>query len=161
MTLDTSSRQEVTLKQELEILQKYLAIEQTRFGKRLDVAIHVDPEALDARVPSLLLQPLAENAIRHGVAPHARQGRVAVHASRDRGHLILEVRDSGDGLPPERLSALNRGVGLRNTRARLEHLYPGAHQFSFTNLPDGFSVAVRIPFQQESTSLAFAQAGAA
>ena len=85
----------------------------------------VQPKTLDAQVPSLLLQPLVENAIRHGIAPNARPGWIAVHASRDHEELLLQIRDSGDGLPPDRLMALNRGVGLDNTRARLEHLYPG------------------------------------
>src|ERR1700722_20754105 len=83
MTLDTSGTQQVPLKQELEVLQKYLEIEQTRFESRLAIAMHIDFETLDARVPNLLLQPLVENAIRHGIAPHARPGWIAIHAVRD------------------------------------------------------------------------------
>ena len=77
MTLHTSSTQEVPLKEELDVLQKYLEIEQTRFGNRLSVEMHIEPETLDAQVPNLLLQPLVENAIRHGIAPHARPGWIA------------------------------------------------------------------------------------
>jgi signal transduction histidine kinase len=142
-----SKAQEVTVKQELEILQSYLAIEQTRFRDRLSVQIDAQPDVLDARIPQLLLQPLVENAVHHGIAPRARPGRIDIRAYR-RGHqLEIEVRDSGDGLPPDRLLALNDGVGLSNTRARLAHLYGDAHGFAFANLPGGgFQVSVSIPF---------------
>jgi two-component system LytT family sensor kinase len=161
MTLNTSGTQEVSLKEEVDVLRKYLEIEQTRFGDRLSIAIRIDPDTLDARVPSLLLQPLAENAVRHGIAPHSRPGRIEVHAFRDGSSLNIEIRDSGNGLPPERLTALNAGVGLGNTRARLDHLYPSRHQFSFANLPDGFSVAVSIPFEVDRPSGEVVHAGAA
>jgi len=142
-----SNAQEVSLKQEIEILQSYLAIEETRFRDRLSVAIDVDPAVLDARVPHLLLQPLVENAVRHGIAPRARPGRVGIRAVRSGGQLHIEVRDSGDGLPPDRLIAMNDGVGLGNTRARLAHLYGAAQSFSFANLAGGgFQVTVSIPF---------------
>ena len=150
MTLHKSGIQEVPLKEELEVLQKYVEIEQTRFGSRLNVEMHIQPEALDAQVPSLLLQPLVENAIRHGIAPNARPGWLAVHAFREAEELVLQVRDSGDGLPPDRLMALNRGVGLDNTRSRLEHLYHARYQFAFSNLERGFCVTIRIPFQVEA-----------
>jgi two-component system LytT family sensor kinase len=150
MTLDTSGPQQVPLKQELDVLQKYLEIEQTRFESRLSIAMHIDFETLDARVPNLLLQPLVENAIRHGIAPHARPGWIAIHAAREGRRLRIEIRDSGNGLPPDRLMALNRGVGLGNTRARLDHLYPSTHQFAFSNLDDGFCVTVSIPFEVDA-----------
>ena len=161
MTLDTSGTQQVPLKQELDVLKKYLEIEQTRFDSRLSVAMHIEFEALDALVPNLLLQPLVENAIRHGVAPHSRPGWIAIHAARDGNRLKIEIRDSGNGLPPERLTALNRGVGLGNTRARLTHLYPSAHQFAFSNLDDGFCVTVGIPFEVDSQSVEYIRAGVA
>ena len=143
-----SNAQEVNVKQEIEILQSYLAIEQTRFRDRLTVAINVDPDVLDARVPHLLLQPLVENAVRHGIAPRARPGRIDIRVFRKDGQLELEVRDSGDGLPPDRLVAMNDGVGLGNTRARLAHLYGSAHRFAFANLNGGgFQVSVSIPFR--------------
>jgi len=148
MTLHTTHQQEVPLKQELESLRKYLEIEQTRFGSRLQVQMLIDPDTLDAAVPNLLLQPLVENAVRHGVAPHSRPGWVAVESSRDRDGLTIQVRDSGYGVAPERLLALNSGVGLSNTRARLEHLYPSAHTFTFANVRDGFCVTVMIPFRR-------------
>jgi two-component system, LytTR family, sensor kinase len=161
MTLHTSITQEVPLKDELDVLQKYLEIEQTRFGNRLRVSMHVRAETLDALVPNLLLQPLVENAIRHGIAPNARHGWIEIHADRTDSDLTLQIRDSGDGLPPERLMALNRGVGLENTRARLEHLYPSKFQFTFSNLDRGFCVTVRIPFQVEDALVEPIQVGAA
>ncbi len=151
MTLHKSGIQEVPLKEELDVLQKYVEIEQTRFGSRLNVEMHIDPEVLDAQVPSLALQPLVENAIRHGIAPNARPGWIAVHAARDGDELVMQIRDSGDGLPPDRLMALNRGVGLDNTRARLEHLYRERYQFTFSNLERGFCVTIRIPFHEVDT----------
>jgi signal transduction histidine kinase len=150
MTLHTSGVQEVSLKEELEVLGKYLDIERTRFGNRLTIEMHVQPEALDARVPSLVLQPLVENAIRHGIAPNARPGWIAVYAQRDNRDLVLQVLDNGDGLPPERLTALNRGVGLENTRARLTHLHRDRFEFTFSNLERGFCVTIRIPFEMQS-----------
>jgi signal transduction histidine kinase len=153
MTLHKSGIQEVSLKEELEVLQKYVEIERTRFGNRLNVEMHVQPETLDAQVPSLVLQPLVENAIRHGIAPNARPGWIAVHAERAAGELVLQIRDSGDGLPPDRLMALNRGVGLDNTRARLAHLYPEHYEFTFSNLERGFCVTIRIPFEVETPSV--------
>lgn len=150
MTLHKSGIQEMSLKEELDVLQKYLEIERTRFGNRLNVEMHVQPETLDAQVPSLVLQPLVENAIRHGIAPNARPGWIAIHAERSAGELVLQVLDSGDGLPPDRLMALNRGVGLDNTRARLAHLYRERYEFTFSNLERGFCVTIRIPFEVEA-----------
>ena len=123
MTLDTSGSQFVSLKDELDTLQKYLEIEQTRFGGRLSVSVQVDPDVLDALVPNLIMQPLVENAIRHGIAPHARPGWIAIQARRAGSQILVDVHDNGDGLSPDRIVALNQGLGLANTRARLEHLY--------------------------------------
>jgi two-component system, LytTR family, sensor kinase len=152
MTLHKSGIQEVSLKEELDVLDKYVEIERTRFGNRLTIDMQVQPETLDAQVPSLVLQPLVENAIRHGIAPNARPGRIAVSAERDHDDLVLQVLDNGDGLPPDRLMALNRGVGLDNTRARLGHLYRDRFEFSFSNLDRGFCVTIRIPFDVHATA---------
>ena len=144
--LDNSGAQEVTLGKELEFLKRYLEIEQIRFGKRLTVQIDVAPDALDAQVPNLILQPLVENAIRHGIEPHAKPGRVELRAKRAGDVLTLEVCDNGAGIPANKLFTEN--VGLSNTRARLEALHPGAHSVEFLNAPSGgFLVRMRIPFQ--------------
>ena len=145
MALDSSSVQEVPLEDELEMLHTYLDIEQVRFGPRLDVQMRVDPDVLDARVPNFLLQPLVENAVRYGVAPHTRPGRVDIDARRDGSQLVLRIHDTGDGVPPSQLTLMNQGVGLSNTRARLEHLYPSNHRCVFSN-EDGFTVTIAIPF---------------
>jgi two-component system LytT family sensor kinase len=147
MTLHKSGIQEVSLKEELDVLEKYVEIERTRFGDRLTIDWRVQAETLDAKVPSLLLQPLVENAIRHGIAPNARAGQITVTAEQDNRDLVLQVLDNGDGLPPDRLMALNRGVGLDNTRARLAHLYRDRFEFTFSNLDRGFCVTIRIPFE--------------
>jgi signal transduction histidine kinase len=152
MTLHKSGIQEVPLKEELDVVQKYVEIEQTRFGNRLKFETQIQPEVLDAQMPSLVLQTLVENAIRHGIAPNARPGFISVAAQRDDGELVLQIRDSGDGLPPDRLMALNRGVGLDNTRARLEHLYRGKYQFTFANLERGLCVTIRIPLSVDTPS---------
>ncbi|MGE3956944.1 MAG: sensor histidine kinase [Vicinamibacterales bacterium] len=160
MALDSSNVQEVPLKDELEMLQKYVDIEQVRFGARLRVSMQVDPETLAAQVPNFLLQPLVENAVRHGIAPHPRPGRIDIHASREGGRLVLRIADNGDGVAPSYLSLMNKGVGLSNTRARLEHLYGADHAFVFSN-DNGFCVTVAIPFTVDGSLAQPLEAGAA
>ena len=156
MTLHTSNVQEVPLKEELEMLQKYLDIEQVRLGDRLIVSMVIDPEVLDAQVPNFLLQPLVENAVRHGIAPHARPGSRG-SAVRDGARLAIRIGDSGDGVAPHRLTLLNQGVGLANTRARLEHLYRGDHSLIFSNVNGGFRVSLSIPFSVTGRAARVAQ----
>jgi signal transduction histidine kinase len=160
MALETAHAQEVALKDELEILQKYLDIEQVRFGPRLSVTVRIDPEVLDARVPNFFLQPLVENAVRHGIAPHPKPGRIAVDASRDGNRLVIRIADNGDGVASHYLTLLNQGVGLSNTRARLEHLYGSDHSFVFTN-EGGFCVTIAIPCVVDRTAAEPLKAGAA
>jgi LytS/YehU family sensor histidine kinase len=153
MTLDSSAVQEVSLRQELEFLNCYLDIERIRFHDRLTTRLDVDPRALSCRVPNLILQPIVENAIRHGVAPRSAPGRVEIRAERRGGVLRLEVRDNGPGLPasgaPRRTT--EGGVGLLNTRARLAQLYGGAHRFDLSDDPQGGTiVTLEIPFDDRS-----------
>jgi two-component system LytT family sensor kinase len=161
MTLHTSNIQEVSLKEELELLQKYLDIEQTRFGERLTVNMSIAPDTLEGQVPNFLLQPLVENAVRHGIAPHSRAGRLAIATSRRDSRLVIDIVDSGNGVPPHRLTLLNQGVGLANTRARLEHLYRNEHSLVFSNVDGGFCVSITIPFAIERLAGDPIQAGAA
>jgi sensor histidine kinase YesM len=143
-TLENAGLQEVALRQELEFIEPYLEIERARLGPRLSVAIDVDPEAMDASVPNLLLQPLVENAIRHGIAPRAGPGRIEILARRDNGHLRLRVRDNGRGLAAN----YSEGVGVGNTRARLRQLYGADHQFAMGDAPGGgLEVTVAVPFR--------------
>jgi two-component system, LytTR family, sensor kinase len=146
LTLDRLGIQEIPLKEELEFLEKYLEIERTRFGERLIVDMAIEPETLDVSVPNLILQPLVENAIRHGIAPRIGGGRLHIVARRTGNRLWLMVRDNGPGLPAAKLDALNKGVGVSNTRSRLQHLYPGTHKFEFHQPSDGgLAVTIEIP----------------
>ena len=146
MTLDSVGVQEASLKQELDFLQGYLDIERTRFHDRLAVRLEIEPAAWDAQVPTFLLQPLVENAIRHGISPHARPGLVRISARREGDTLLLEVRDNGGGLTENGREA--RGMGIANTRARLEQLYGPAHRFEIGNAPEGGAqVTVALPFR--------------
>jgi sensor histidine kinase YesM len=100
--------------------------------------------------------------VRHGIAPHARPGQIVVEAVRAGARLRLQVRDSGEGVPADRLTLLNQGVGLANTRARLQHLYRANHEFVFSNTDGGFCVTVAIPFVSERVNaLDSAKVGAA
>lgn len=151
--LDGGTSQEVPLKQELEFVRGYLDIEQIRFRDRLRVVVDAAPETLDARVPHLILQPLVENAIHHGIAPRAEGGSLVICARRINGDLHLTVRDDGSGLAQRALAEEARGpggvgVGLTNTRARLRQLYGPAASFEVVNADDGGVAAhVVLPFQ--------------
>jgi two-component system, LytTR family, sensor kinase len=146
-TLEQEATQEVTLREELEFLEPYLEIEQTRLGDRLSVEFQVEPEALDARVPHLVLQPLVENAVRHGVAPRSEPGVVTIAAALEGGSLILEIRNTGGaarGGPTHEPG----GRGLANVRSRLEQLYGADQQVTAGPArPGGWITTIRIPFQ--------------
>jgi two-component system, LytTR family, sensor kinase len=135
-----------SLEAELECLAKYLEIEQTRFRDRLTVVFDVQPDTLDVLVPNLILQSLVENAIKHGIGPRPGPGRIDISARRAGTRLEIDVRDNGAGLSAMRLSDFNRGVGLANTRSRLQHLYGADHRFEFRQ-PDagGLHVLIVIP----------------
>jgi signal transduction histidine kinase len=153
LTLETTDANEVTLRRELDFLRRYLEIEQTRFGERLTVRLQVEPDTLDGLVPNLILQPLVENAIRHGVEPHARPGVIELHARRHQHQLQVQVCDNGSGLATEQ--QLEEGIGLANTRARLEQLYGRAHEFSLGQAPGGgLCVTLRLPFRRAPAAAA-------
>lgn len=141
MSLQSSGHHVVPLEQELEFLDRYVEIETTRFPDRLRVVFDVEPAAREALVPNLVLQPLVENAIRHGIALRSAPGKVEV-----RGHVIgerlrLEVQDDGPGIPGPKVA--REGIGLSNTRVRLAQLYGDDHQFEVRNAPRG-GLLVRI-----------------
>lgn len=146
-TLKRTLPAKVPLAQELEIVENYLAIEQVRFADRLRIEIKVEPGALDSLVPCFLLQPIVENAIRHGIARCESDGLIEASARRDGDRLRLEVRNSGSPSPvPVRPGS---GIGLRNTRERLAHFYRDA--FDMKALPlqtGGFQVAIAIPYER-------------
>jgi signal transduction histidine kinase len=144
--LESTDAQEVPLWQELDFLNRYLEIEQARFGPRLGISRRIQEETLEAMVPNLILQPLLENAIRHGIEPHARPGRIDLTARLGNGTLEIEVRDNGAGLANGELT--REGVGISNTRARLEQLYGRNHRFEFVNAGEGgLVVRLVIPYR--------------
>lgn len=141
--LDSAATQEVELQQELTFIEKYLAIELIRYSDRLTVRFDIAPDALAARVPAFLLQPLVENAIKHGIAHVSGPCTITVRAGRDGEYLNLEVEDTGRGF-----EQAHEGIGTRNTVARLSLLYKNRQSFALTSEPGKGTVAsIRIPWQ--------------
>ena len=140
--------QEVTLREELDFLQRYLEIEQTRFEDRLRVKISVDPDVLDFMVPNLILQPLVENAVRYAVATRASGGCIEITAKEVLGQLRLSVVDDGPGLPQGYDLPANEGIGLRTSRERLQQLYGDEQRFTLSNRsPMGLAVTIIMPIR--------------
>jgi two-component system, LytTR family, sensor kinase len=145
LSLDNAGHQVVPLRQEIDFLKVYLDIEQVRFQDRLQIVWDVAAETLDAAVPTLLWQPVLENAIRHGVTPLPDGGRIIIAARREGADLVLEIRDNGMGLPAG--GAPREGVGLRNIRERVDQLYGFRAALTLASGPDGGAVAtLRMPF---------------
>jgi two-component system LytT family sensor kinase len=143
MSLAGDDSEEVPLASELDLVDAYLDIEHARLADRLHVDRTIDPAALPLAIPRLLLVPLVENAIRHAIAPREVGGHLAITARVDADRLHLDVSDDGDARTP---STTGLGIGLANTRARLEHLYPDAHTFEIRSGPaGGFSVHIELP----------------
>jgi two-component system LytT family sensor kinase len=159
--LDTRDRQEVPLHEELTFLDRYLEIERTRFGARLEIERQIDATALNAMVPNLLLQPLVENAIKHGIEGQ-RRGRLWLDVHREGGELVLLVRDNGPGPKPERDQSRGHGIGLSNTRRRLEQLYGSRQKLVMRSAEGGGTeVMVRMPWRaREGEGLVLAAKGA-
>jgi two-component sensor histidine kinase len=148
MNLAVSSKNEVALQQELDFVDRYLEIQQTRFGERLRINRQIDPSVKAAMVPPLILQPLVENAIRHGLESRETGGTVTIRASRDNGTLRLEISDDGEGFKGGKLFAASEGIGLSNTKARLSELYGENHEFRLmVNKPSGARVTIAIPYR--------------
>jgi two-component system, LytTR family, sensor kinase len=145
MSLDNAGAQEVPLEKELEFLQRYLEIEKVRFEDRLHVDLRLEPAVMQAKVPNLILQPLVENAIRHGLAKVTYSGRIRIEARRDGDNLRICVEDNGIGMKGE---PVREGVGLASTRSRLQHLYGDAQTFLIRNLQGGgVQASITLPFQ--------------
>jgi LytS/YehU family sensor histidine kinase len=147
-SLGTAGEQEVRLDRELEILRHYLDIQLIRFSDRLSVRFDIDPAAREAMVPSLLLQPLVENAIKHGISPRVAASHLHITVRRRSDKLSLEVGDDGVGTRGSK--PLSEGVGLGNARARLASLYGKQHRLEAGPRPGGgFNVTIEIPFYTE------------
>jgi LytS/YehU family sensor histidine kinase len=159
VSLGSAGEQEVTLARELEVLRHYVDIQQVRFQDRLSVAIDAPAEVDHALVPNLILQPLVENAIKHGLSPRAAAGHIEVLARREGDRLLLTVRD--DGIGESDLVPRREGVGLANARARLITLYGESHRFDAGNVHPGFRVVIEIPWHVEPLGAAAVQRVAA
>lgn len=147
IALSHGSTNHVRLKNELEFLEAYLEIEQTRFGDRLEVVMDIPAEVLDAQIPNLLLQPLVENAVRHGISAQRGAGRIDISAARVGSRLCFEISNDGPPFSPDSPQR-GSGVGLVNTRARLQQLYGSDHLFQITDRPQGgVRVRLEVPFQ--------------
>ncbi|PRC93507.1 sensor histidine kinase [Solimicrobium silvestre] len=146
MTLDSGSANEISLRQEMAFTDTYLSIEAIRFQDRLTIQRDVPFDCMDALVPAFLLQPLVENAVKHGVANLARSATITIRAHHDDEWLILDVIDNGCGINGNS----KRGIGTRNTATRLQLMYQNRHAFDMTNLPGGGAqVTVRIPWRTQ------------
>ena len=145
LTFERSGAHGIPLHEELEFLRKYLEIEQVRYQDRLTVKFDIDPATLDVMVPRLILQPIVENAIKHGIAPRRGSGVVEVSARPDGTGVWLEVRDNGAGLNANARELFETGVGLSNTRARLQVLFGDTHRLQFDTDGGGFAVRMLIP----------------
>ena len=148
-SLDSDPMQRVTLKQELDALNLYLGIERIRFAERLTVETRIAPECWSALLPSLLLQPLVENAIKHAIARMVEGGKLTISAARQGDRLVLQVADNGPGRPDlQQANGEGCGVGLKNTRERLRVLYGEAQSVEVRQgTPSGVQVTLSIPFE--------------
>ncbi|MBC8089171.1 MAG: histidine kinase [Phycisphaerae bacterium] len=162
----TAAQAEIPLMDEMEFNKRYLEVERMRYGDRLDVRIDIAGETFNALVPNMLLQPLVENAVRHGIAPYSGKGRVEVHASRRGDQLYIVVRDTGPGFDPDhdpdrpaqqftdRPTGEGRGVGISTTRARLHKLYGDDQELMLVNITGGFEARVSVPFHVQEKAVA-------
>ena len=155
-SLDCKDRNEITLAQELTLLERYLSIQRVRFGERLEIKMEIQPAALTTMVPPMLLQPLVENAIRHGIERRVSGGTIAVSATAVGDQLQIHVLDNGVGVPRNWRMENATGLGLRVTRERLEALYPECSEDCFTirrREAGGTEVAIRIPLHVDESEL--------
>ncbi len=147
-TLDQDPMKKITLRQELDALNMYLGIEQLRFGDRLKLEYAVDDTATQALVPSMVLQPLVENALKYAVAPREEGGRLRIEAREAAGRLHLAVQDDGPGLPVGVELGAGRGVGFRNTRERLAVLYGDQQKIAVRFCRPGLRLEITLPFER-------------
>jgi sensor histidine kinase YesM len=145
-TLERKSPEKVPLVEELRLIKSYLAIQQARFGHRLAVRIEASEEALEGLIPCFLLQPIVENAIKHGISPMEAGGWIETEVKKVGGLLWMQVTDNGSGAGTT--STQGHGIGIQNIRERLSYFYPDAHQFAI-EAPEagGYQVTIQIPYE--------------
>jgi two-component system, LytTR family, sensor kinase len=149
ITLQNSGAQEIELEKELNFLKQYLAIEQLRFQDRLNTAFDIDPDTANALVPNLILQPIVENAVRHGVAAKTGMGMIKISTKRDNSKLQIVISDNGPGVSEQ----MNQGIGITSTRNRLEQMYGAQGVFHITNQSEGGAIAVlEMPFRESEAT---------
>lgn len=151
MSLKTGQAQEIPLRRELQFARKYLEIQQTLLQDRLHVEWRIAPETYAACVPNMILQPLVENSIKHGIAPRRRGGNIIIESIRQDTNLVLRVADDGIGLKNDNMNETG-GIGLANTTTRLRHLYGAAHDFTIRNLDGqrGVVVEIKVPYRENA-----------
>jgi LytS/YehU family sensor histidine kinase len=148
--LQSKNTSEVTLDSELKLTRTYIDIEKLRFGDRLSVVVNAAPETESALVPTLLLQPLVENAIKHGLRA-STGGKIAIETARENGQLVISVRDNGVGIQAAGSTPTDSGIGLSSTVERLTRLYPNDHEFRFVTPPEGGTeIRIRLPLRLEN-----------
>lgn len=147
-TLSNKGKSFVSLSDELETINRYLDLEKMRFGERLSVEIEIDPAVKDAKVPCMLLQPLVENAIKHGISQISRPGMIRLQSTRKNGKLLITIDDNGPGFNASAHTGKNTGMGLSNCRERMELLFGRDFRFELSQSPlPGARVVISIPFQ--------------
>jgi two-component system, LytTR family, sensor kinase len=147
-TLDDTRPDRIPLQQEMAFVEQYLEIQRMRFAGRLTTRCKVAAEVANAMVPAMILQPIVENAVKHGVLERESAGLVSIQAARDNGMLRLQVTDSGPGFGVDSPDSVRRGIGLSNTEARLEHVYGSACRIEYGSSDGGGSVTISIPFSE-------------
>ena len=146
-TLRRRAPEKVPFTEELQVIESYLAIQQVRFSDRLQIKIHASDEARAGMIPCFLLQPIVENAVKHGIAPMAKGGQIEAEVKRIDDSLWIQVRDTGKGVGL--VESQGYGIGMQNTRDRLAHFYPEEHQFTAGPMPSGgFEVTIQIPYER-------------
>ena len=151
LALENQGTQLVSLEEELDFLERYLEIEKIRFQERLQVSMDVDNSLLEHNVPNLILQPIVENAIHHGIAPNSQAGKIQINAFKAADRLVMQVQDDGRGM--KNIEEARKGVGLSNTQERLERLYGADQKLSFENAEGGgLRVHIEIPLQESTNT---------
>jgi LytS/YehU family sensor histidine kinase len=145
-TLQRKAPEKVPFAEELRIVENYLAIQQVRFAGRLEIKIDATDEAMDGLVPCFLLQPLVENAIKHGIAPKRQGGSIETCVKRVGDNLLMQVKDDGCGMDS---STQGHGIGLQNIRERLAYFYPDSYEFrAVSPASGGYEVTIQIPYER-------------